>query len=228
MQKLDSDRSAWPIFGANVGTIVIAIWQDWGLIHLLWPFWIQSVIIGVFARKRMLVLKDFCVEGFKVNNVTPEATPKTARNTANFFAIHYGIFHLGYLVFLLTFTSTVDSAGYIEVTNSNTGKVSSVYIGIVHSIDLLYFAGIGISFWFSHRASSREHIRKDLKRKPNLGSLMMLPYARIIPMHLTLIFGLILGGKGASVVLFGSLKAGADILMHKVEHRWLQKEQRET
>ena len=222
MEKLASDRAAWPIFTANIATIAIAIWQDWGLVHLLWPFWIQSVIIGVFARRRILALKDFCVEGFKVNNVTPAVTTETARKTANFFALHFGGFHLGYLIFLLIFTMTVDAQGYIEMTNTNTGKVSSVYLGVVHQIDVLYFIAIGISFWFSHRASFTEHIKKDLKRKPNLGSLMMLPYARVIPMHLTLIFGLILGGKGASVILFGSLKAAADVLMHKIEHRWMQ------
>lgn len=52
---------------------------------------------------------------------------------------------------------------------------------------------------------------------------MFLPYARILPMHLTIILGGALGGEGAAVVLiFGALKTAADVLMHHVEHRILQ------
>ena len=34
----------------------------------------------------------------------------------------------------------------------------------------------------SHRASHREHVAADLAGTPKLGTLMMLPYARIVPM----------------------------------------------
>jgi len=45
---------------------------------------------------------------------------------------------------------------------------------------------------------------------------MFFPYARIIPMHLTIIFGMLLG-KGA-IVLFLTLKTLADMIMHVLEH----------
>jgi len=43
-----------------------AVFQ-WKVAWLLWPFWIQSVIIGVYARKRMLDLAQFSTEGFTSN-----------------------------------------------------------------------------------------------------------------------------------------------------------------
>jgi len=53
---------------------------------------------------------------------------------------------------------------------------------------------------------------------------MLLPDARILPMHLTIILGGALGGDGAGVLLvFGALKTAADVLMHYVEHRVLQR-----
>ena len=48
---------------------------------------------------------------------------------------------------------------------------------------------------------------------------MALPYARIIPMHLTLIFGSLLAIQSArELVLFLSLKTLADLSMHMVKH----------
>jgi hypothetical protein len=61
----------------------------------------------------------------------------------------------------------------------------------------------------------------DLRGTPNIGTLMFVPYIRIIPMHLTIILGVMLE-DGLGLLLFGSLKTVADVAMHKVEHRMLQ------
>ena len=34
----------------NLAAIAIAWWQHWPLVTLLWPYWIQSVIIGWYSR----------------------------------------------------------------------------------------------------------------------------------------------------------------------------------
>lgn len=211
------DRSLWSITGANVLTLALALWQGWGMIHLLWPFWIQSVIIGWYARKRMLMLREFSTEGFKVNGRSVQPTEETARSTANFFALHYGFFHFMYLIFLLAFTLTADPAGMTTVTDADTGAEHLMHVGRVGALDVLIFAALGLGFWASHRQSFNEHVASDLSRRPNIGTLMFLPYARIIPMHLTIILGVFLGGTGA-VLFFGLLKTGADALMHRVEH----------
>ena len=215
------DRSLQPILAANIATIVAALVFDWGLGQLLWPYWIQSVIIGYYARYRILMLKDFCTEGFTVNDRPVDPTPETQRQTANFFAMHYGIFHLGYLGFLTSFTASSDGSGYVPVTDANTGEIYTMEFGHTDGIDLLIYLALGIGFWLSHRASHQEHVRADLARKPNIGTLMFLPYLRVIPMHLTIIFGAMLSG-GLALIFFAALKTAADIAMHRVEHRWLQ------
>lgn len=221
MTTLAHDRSLHAILAANIATIAAALLFGWGLGQLLWPYWIQSVIIGFYARRRMLMLQDFCTEGFKVNNRPVAPTPETRKQTANFFALHYGVFHLFYLFFLSAFAAGSDASGNLAVTNTSTGEVSMLHIGQTDGLDLLIYLALGIGFWLSHRASHREHVQADLARKPNIGSLMFLPYLRIIPMHLTIIFGAVLGG-GLALVFFAALKTAADIAMHRVEHRWLQ------
>jgi hypothetical protein len=61
------------------------------------------------------------------------------------------------------------------------------------------------------------------KQKPNIGKMMFFPYARIIPMHLTILFGGILSsgtfeGK-MTLALFMLLKTFADVIMHIVEKK---------
>jgi hypothetical protein len=215
------DESLRGIFLANGITLAIALWQDWSVLHLLWPFWMQNLIIGWYARRRILQLTRFCTKGVRINDRAVEPTPETQRTTARFFALHYGFFHVGYLVFLLTFTLTADPQGFIEVTNEGTGRVSEVQIGRVHPLDFLFYAGLAWGFWRTHRASHREHVAADLGNTPNIGTLMFLPYARVIPMHLCIILAAALGGGGA-IWFFMLLKTGADALMHVVEHRLLQ------
>ena len=52
------DRSVAAIVLANLLTIGIALWQDWPLVMMLWPYWCQSVVVGWFARQRILALPE--------------------------------------------------------------------------------------------------------------------------------------------------------------------------
>lgn len=212
------DRALKAIVAANAATLVLALWQQWSLLQLMWPYWMQSVIIGWYARQRILKLREFSTEGLRINKRAVAPTPETQRQVASFFALHFGFFHVVYLAFLLMFSTSADSAGFVTV-NHEGGGTSEVYMGHLHPLDYLAFGLLSLGFWGSHRASHREHVRADLSGCPNLGTLMFLPYARVVPMHLTIILGVVMGD--AAVWLFALLKTGADVIMHKVEHRLL-------
>ena len=49
--------------------------------------------------------------------------------------------------------------------------------------------------------------------------MMFFPYARVVPLHLTIIIGAMLESSTPTLLLFLGLKAGADLSMHAVEHR---------
>lgn len=188
------------IVAANLFTMGLALWQQWPMALLLWPFWLQSLVIGWFARKRILALREYSTEGFKVNGVQPRPDEKTKRETANFFVVHYGFFHVGYLVFLLSRGQDVSA------------------------LDWLLIAGAGVAFWLGHQRSHRLNVDADTRVKRNIGALMFLPYARVVPMHL-MVFLAASGGAASflAVLAFTALKTGADAIMHVVEHGWLQK-----
>ena len=190
------------ITAANLATLVAALIQNWGMGQLLWPFWAQSVIIGLYAMRRLARAADGDLR------------------YPLFFLVHYGGFHFGYLFMLLALAGSADAQGLVPVTDANTGEILQLYIGTQGPVDVLIYLGLAVAFWLGHRASFQKHIEADLSQAPEPGKLMMLPYLRILPMHLTLIFGVLLGGAG-TVMFFILLKTGADIALHHFEHRLL-------
>ena len=200
VEPVVAEESTRALIAVNAATVVMAIALHWPVATLLWPYWIQSVVIGYFSRKRILALGRFSTAGFQINDQPVDPTPQVQRRTANFFGLHYGFFHLVYLVFLAT------SLAGLEWW------------------DWLGLASLGVSFAWNHRASYRHNIEADRRGTPNIGTLMFLPYARIIPMHFTIILGSALGGQDVlAVLLFGGLKTVADVLMHHIEHHVLQR-----
>lgn len=195
-----SSQSTLSLVVVNAATVAVAFGLDWPVQALMWPFWIQSVVIGYYSRRRILALGRFSTENFTMNDRPVSPTPATQRSVANFFALHYGFFHFGYLMFL--------------VQQSPDWRWWDVLGGLA----------LGVSFAWNHRLSFQQNVEADRQGTPNIGTLMFLPYARILPMHLTIIFGgTVAGGGPLAVLLFGALKTAADVLMHYVEHRVLQR-----
>jgi hypothetical protein len=190
---LRRDLSAHSLILSNLVTIVLAVVQRWDISVLMWIYWCQSVIIGLSNFTRILTLREFSTKGFRINKKPVEPTKQTQLTTAFFFLTHYGFFHLVYFVFLLT-GSQLDVQDIAPMT---------LCVAI---------------FLLNHTFSFMFNLKRDSARKPNIGRVMFFPYARIIPLHLTIIFGSILGKGMGKMILFLLLKTLADLIMHGVEH----------
>jgi len=187
------DPSALSLVISNLGTIVIALVQGWELAVLMRIYWAQSVIIGLANFVRILHLREFSTKGMRVNGRAVKPTPRVKLQTAFFFLAHYGFFHLIYFFILI---------GSVRLPPHSSGPV------------MLCVA----LFLVNHAYSLIVNLRADLERKPNIGTVMFFPYARIIPLHLTIIFGSFLITGPAGLVFFLILKTAADLIMHGVEH----------
>lgn len=183
---------------SNGLTLVMALILKWPLALVIWPYWIQSIIIGWYARKRMLALKKFSTEGFTSNDQPVPENEKGKRSTASFFVLHYGFFHFAYLMFLL-----------------GTVKLDSPW-------DAFWIAVCGFSYVFAQRKTCEQQIASDALGKPNLGRLMFLPYLRILPMHLTIILGM-MSGSTFSILFFMALKTIADVLLDRFDRNMASK-----
>lgn len=195
-KSFGSDLSLWALIASNLVTIVWALIGGWPLAIIIWVYWSQSVIIGILWFFKILTLKQFSTKGVKINNRSVKPTRGTKIQTAFFFLIHYGFFHFIYAIFLFGLLKTV------------------------RMWPVLFMAGV----FLIYQCFSFFYNRKwDDKQKPNIGTMMFFPYARIIPMHLTIIFGgwMSFGSFGGkmTLLLFMLLKTGADAIMHIVEQR---------
>ncbi|MBN2015047.1 MAG: hypothetical protein JW778_07700 [Candidatus Altiarchaeota archaeon] len=212
VRRVRVDPTAWALIGSNLLTAVIAFLEGWSLLSVLWVYWFQNIIIGFSNFIRILSLRDFSTEGVKINDKEVKPTVGTKIMFAIFFAFHYGFFHVVYAAFLLT---------------------GSGFLGSGNGEDFFPFLfAVGL-FFFNHLFSLAYNLREDMKRKQYIGVIMIMPYARIIPMHFTIIFGVwvlvffgiissTLGlpdtGSAALLVFFMLLKTVADVIMHDIEH----------
>lgn len=200
-RNLFGDVSLWFLLLSNIATIFFATTENWNLSTIMWVYWFQSITIGFFNFIRILQLKEFSTEGFKINGQPAQPTQGTKIFTAFFFLFHYGFFHFGYLIFLLT------------------GTFTKAYGNVPNSVELKYIFLTALLFFVNHLFSYFYNRPRDTK-KQNIGSLMFYPYARIIPMHLTIILGSSFIG---ALPFFLVLKTFADAIMHIVEHNVLRK-----
>lgn len=181
----------------NILVIAVVWYQNLPPLSVIWIFWWQSVIIGWFNYRRMRALKQFSTKGLTMNGSPVGETEKDKKSVANFFLIHYGFFHFGYLIFMLV-----------------NGAVKTV------AIHWLLITIIG--FIWTHRSNYLSLVEADTRNKHNIGTMMFMPYLRVLPMHLAIIFSL--GKAGVGFWIFMGLKTLADLGMHVLTHRWLAKD----
>jgi hypothetical protein len=196
---------------ANLVTIVLAILGNWDLATVMFSYWLQSVIIGVFAAISLISVGTAREEtpgsGGVPESPVLAALVRIGNFTARigltvFFVIHYGIFHIAYYMII------VDSGLFGQVNFTDPG---------------LWFA-CGI-FFVNHLYSFVAHWNVHIREVG--GDDFLAPYRRIIPMHLTIIFGgmVIFGLQDLGItstmpvlLLFLVLKMVVDISTHLARH----------
>lgn len=200
---------------SNLLVIFFAVVDEISANELLWIYWSQSVIIGIFNFIRMVTLKDFSTDGFKQGSKQPPPTRAVAVSSAIFFLFHYGFFHIIYALFL---------GGFSELSNSSAGSGSTSF--------LLISAG---TFFISYLIEFINSYKESSNVLPNIGYIMIAPYARIIPMHFTIILGGFIGMMGsflsadtniAVIILFTVIKTIVDLITHAVDFSKLIKDKK--
>ena len=189
------DISLLPLLVSNGLTIWWAARDHLSLQTVMMIYWGQSVAIGVVNVLRILALRDYSTGDFRLGGpLSPSAGTKL--KVAGFFTLHYGFFHVVYLVFILA----AMTRGGVDV------NVPFVLYGAA------LFAGTDLAALALHWNAET--------RGRNLGQVMFAPYLRIVPMHLAIIFGGFVNyHPGLTLGLFQGLKTLADMFTHLVQHR---------
>jgi hypothetical protein len=189
LKKLLQEPELLILLAGNALCIWYFVDDTKGFSNIIWVYWCQRVIIGLFNFFDLLTIKNYSAKDFKINDA-----PVTNENKgcmAWFFLLHYGGFHTAYFVFL----------------------VVRYHAGIDMSFLLL---GIGAFFLESLLTFSRKKII-EREKALNIGHIFFLPYLRIIPMHLTILVPSFLGWTPS--LLFVVLKTVADIAFYFIARR---------
>jgi len=198
---------------ANLVTIVLTIVQHWDLATVMFIYWAQSIIIGIFTVVSLLgadtaALAENMGKSMREQGGSGTVSTRFVRAytclLAGFFALHYGLFHWGYYAFI----------------------VESGIFGSVNFSDPNIWFSCGL-FFANHLYSHITYRHEGPKGAGYVNEQFFRPYQRIIPMHLTIIFGsmvvfaLQVFGIDATMpvlVLFLLLKTRSDIFAHLSKH----------
>jgi len=198
---------------ANVVTIVLAVIGGWDLATVLFVYWAQSIIIGIFSVISLLGADTAALQADLKKPIDERGGSEKISSRfvwfykymrAGFFCLHYGLFHWGYYAFI----------------------VESGLFGAVNFADPNLWLSCGL-FFANHLYSHITYHHKGPKDYRYVNEQFFTPYRRIIPMHMTIIFGSIviftLGVFGITstlpvLVLFLLLKTYSDITAHLIKH----------
>jgi hypothetical protein len=198
---------------ANIVTIVLAILGNWDLATVMFIYWAQSIIIGFFTVVSLLGadtgalgadLQKPIDERGGTEKITPRFVWFYKCMLAGFFTLHYGLFHWGYYAFI----------------------VESGLFGTVNFADPNLWLSCAL-FFANHLYSHITYRHEGPKGAMYINEHFFTPYRRIIPMHLTIIFGSIvilvlqvfgIGSTMPVLVLFLLIKTYSDISAHLIKH----------
>ena len=210
--KVVLEPSSISLLASNLLVIALAVLQNWSILTIMLIYWMQSVTIGIFTFAKIMLMRNYSNETVYINGKPTELAGMGFLAgkifMAGFFAVHYGTFHLVYLVFMLGFAFSTPEFG-----------------GPATGIDFTGAFATGLLFFLNHLFSFVQNYRRDINYSSgvsDIGATFMAPYARIIPMHLTIIFGFgfsfIFPGSIFPLVLFMLLKTYADLATHSNKH----------
>lgn len=185
-QRIWKDPGFWVLMGVNVYLVFHYYQHPEIFTTLIWLYWCQSVLLGVFNVLDMVTVKLVAPGAYKQDGLTGITVKGFS---AVFFIFHYGFFHLVYLVFIAT----------MKPRYPIQWDFFKYFIGA-------FIAGQIITFV--------QH--KILQKRTNsaAGASLLTPYIRIVPMHLTILLPSFFHISNLGVFLV--LKTAADAVMYIV------------
>lgn len=183
----------WAQIGANLLSLVLALVMGWDPVLMLFLFWMENVIIGLWQIPRFLTA-DGNQPGSQLQRLSG------ALFKAGFFTVHYGLFTFihGSLLFELFLKQSLD----------------------VQTLEKLVFStqGIGLALlgmFLSHGIQFFSDLLSGVARNTPIDTVMMEPYSRIVILHTVLLASAflltLLPNPVIGVILLSAIKIIMDI-----------------
>lgn len=230
--------SLYALLAANLIPLLGVMALGWRVGDIMFLFWLENAIIGVFNIVRMLIATGGGILAFVMK-----------LPTVAFFTVHYGLFTFvhGIIVIVMFVGAPMDGdfapesappAPIIEITEDpdtwpdpHTDEMTDeefdelLELAWLELWDMLIVSGLWVAvvaLVVSHGVSLFiNFIRNGEYRNATADSLMMRPYGRVVVLHIVIIFGgmmvMATGQLTAALVLLIVLKVGLDAGAHVAE-----------
>lgn len=194
--------SAWVLVAANLVPLAGVLFWGWDAFALIALFWMENVLVGVFFILRMLCLDplDRALWAAKLFMVP-------------FFCVHYGMFTAvhGVFVFAMLGGKRYDPQGFwVLEPAARAAEDFGLWL------PMAVLAGSHL-FSFSYN-----YVYRGEFRRAQLASLMTQPYARVVVLHVAILFGgfaaMALGSPLWALLVLLALKVALDFKAHVKEH----------
>jgi hypothetical protein len=192
LKKVLIDPSFWILLLANVYLVYKYEQNPAVFTTLIWLYWSQSVLYGLFNFVDILTVREVEIPGqpaLDLSGTLVGGKGSIKAATAWIFLFHYGFFHLVYFIFLFTMKST----GPFDWV------LFKYYIVVFLAFQLINFI---------------QHKIYNKRSKADIGKMFSTPYLRIIPMHLCILIPAFL--HITNLTIFLVLKVITDVLMYLV------------
>ena len=180
---------------ANLIPLAGVVAVGWEVRGLLLLYWAENLVVALWAVARMLVVGRLA-----------------AAPAAVFFCVHFGIFMLAHLGFILIMSAMPEAS-------APPGSIAA--IGDAFLVDVSWWAlaalvvSHGVSFF-------RNFLGRGEWRTATVKGEMARPYPRMLVMHVAIIIGaffvILLGQPVMLLAVLVLLKIGLDAASHIIEH----------
>lgn len=193
---------------ANLFPLAGVLFFGWTVGEVMLLFWLENVIVGGFNVLRMLMAaKGGIAEQIGKLFVIP------------FFLVHYGMFTFVHGLFVISIFVQGDMP---ESPESMPAAVLAVVAGAGLGWAIAALVGShGVSFFTNY-------LGRGEYRERTAGDLMAKPYARVVILHVVIIFGgmlvMVTGQPVAALLLLVVLKVVVDLAAHLGEHIRVQRD----
>lgn len=204
------------LIAANLIPLWGVVFWNWDAFNIVLLYWSENIVVGFYNILKMAFAK-----------VSKPAEQLGKLFMIPFFTIHYGGFCAGHGFFILMLFQKGDS-GFMNNTNWPCFFVflQMLFNVIKHaysimSLEMRYAMGAlflshGVSFVYNYLIKG-----EYAKIKPD--RLMGSPYARIVIMHVAVLFGafltMALGSPVGILIILVGLKTSLDVIFHMRQHK---------
>jgi hypothetical protein len=210
------------LIGSNLLPLVGVLFWGWNLWSILILYWIENGIVGAINIPKMLLARG--------DGASAVSSSGGRIFLVGFFCVHYGIFWFVHGIFVwfalplfAGFRAAVEEPG---VTFTPGGfELPGLFTGTVTSsgprAELFVWGAIALlvshlASFFLNYIGRREYLTRSVAVQ------MFAPYARVVVLHLTILFGGIitafLGQPIGALVVLVVLKTVLDLALHLREH----------